>query len=440
MLLFYLDREIGVIAVKKISTGFGKYALVFSVSVVLALALLILAAFAPQGRILENLWESVDYLRMEGVYPHMADYSDASRLDNFTDILMLLETAATNDGYLGSVLTNPVYVYDHAGADLVELLECYLNQMPHDSVGYYVRYWMGFRVLLRFALTFFSYFQIRRYLAVIFFSLFAAVICSIAKHVDGKLAFAFALSVILVRPYVMVNSMQYSCCFLIMFLAMLLVPRIFRNARWEGVFFMEIGVLTMYFDFYTAPLITVGFPLVYLCALQLRDGKAMSMRQIGKDLVLWMTGYVLMWLAKLTLTSMLTSVNALANGLGALMGRIGVTKTSGLEEFYSLSRAAECLRDAIFCDREGMFVFLAMLAVLVMAVVCTAVRKKVAGRDAMNLWPFLVLAVLPFIWFLATIQPLAMHHYFQYRIIALTYWGAGTFVYFLLWEKQNENR
>jgi len=437
MLLFYLDTEIGVIAVKKRNTGFGKYALAFSVSVILALALLILAAFAPQSRILDNLWESLDYLRMEGIYPHMADYSDSSRLDNFTDILMLLESAATNDGYLGSVLTNPVYVYDHAGADLVELLECYLNQMPHDSVGYYVRYWMGFRVLLRIALTFFSYFQIRRYLAVIFFSLFAAVLCSIAKRVDGKLAFLFALSVILVRPYVMVNSMQYSCCFVIMFLAMLLVPWIYRNPKWEGIFFMEIGVVTMYFDFYTVPLITVGFPLVYLCALQLQDGKNLPVKKIGIDLVLWMTGYVLMWLAKLTLTSMLTSVNALANGLGALLGRIGVTKTSGLEEFYSLSRAAECLRDAIFCDREGMVFFLAVLTVIVIAVVCTAFRKKVTGRDAVTLWPLLCLAMLPFLWFLATIQPLAMHHYFQYRIIALTYWGAGAYVYFLLWGKKH---
>lgn len=199
---------------RRLCSGPGKYVLTFGISVILALALLILAAFAPQGRILDNLWESMDYLHLEGTYPHMADYKDASRLDNFTDILMLLESAGTNRQYLGSVLTNPVYVYDAAGADLPALLENYLNGMPHDSVGFYVRYWMGFRVLLRFALTFLSYFQIRRYLAVLFFALFAAVMCDIAKRVDTKLAFIFAVSVILVASC---DCQQYAVLLLLLY-------------------------------------------------------------------------------------------------------------------------------------------------------------------------------------------------------------------------------
>lgn len=413
--------------------GTGKYVLTFGVSVVLALVLLILAAFAPQGRILDNLWQSMDYLRMEGTYPHMADYADASRLDNFTDILMLLEAAGTNRQYLGSVLTNPVYVYNEAGADLPMLLENYLNGMPHDSVGFYVRYWMGFRVLLRIGLTFLSYFQIRRYLAVAFFLLFAAVLCDMAKRVDGKLAFAFAVSIILVRPHVIVNSMQYCCCFLIMLIAMLLTPAVHKRPKWEGLFFMEIGLVTMYFDFYTAPLITLGFPMVYLYALGLQEGRLPSVKRLVKNTALWFAGYVLMWIAKLVLTSLLTEVNAVANGWNALMGRLGVTHTEGLEEFYSLELAMERLWDVIFCDNEGMIIFLAVLAAVALAVILCALRKKDSGKRAKKLWPLLLVAALPFVWFLFTIQPLAMHHYFQYRIIALTYWAAGAYVYFLLW-------
>lgn len=421
---------------RRLCSGPGKYVLTFGISVILALALLILAAFAPQGRILDNLWESMDYLHLEGTYPHMADYKDASRLDNFTDILMLLESAGTNRQYLGSVLTNPVYVYDAAGADLPALLENYLNGMPHDSVGFYVRYWMGFRVLLRFALTFLSYFQIRRYLAVLFFALFAAVMCDIAKRVDTKLAFIFAVSVILVRPHVIVNSMQYCCCFFIMFAAMLAVPFVHKRPEWEGLFFMEVGLLTMYFDFYTAPLVTFGFPMVYLFALEQAEGMPLSGKRMGKNALLWVAGYVLMWMAKLVLTSLLTEVNAVANGWNALMGRLGVSQTEGLEEFYSLELAMERLGDVLFSDTEGKVIFLGILATVILAVVICALRRKVTLKDGMKLWPLPVLAALPFVWFLATIQPLAMHHYFQYRIIALTYWAAGAFVYFLLREKK----
>lgn len=418
--------------------NFGKYGLALGLSVFLALALLILAAFAPQGRILDNLWQSMDMLHAEGVYPFMADYSDSAWLDNFTDVLMLMESAATNDDYLGSVLTNPVYVYDDAGADVVELLECYLNGMPHDSVGYYVRYWMGFRVLLRIGLTFLSYFQIRRYLAIGFFALFAAVMCSIAKRVDGKLAFLFAISVALVRPYVIVNSIQYCCCFFIMLLAMLLVPKIYDHPKWEGLFFFEIGIVTMYFDFYTVPLITVGFPLVYLFALKKQAGQTLSCKALFRNLLLWLAGYGLMWLAKLTLTSLLTDVDALGNGLQALFGRLGVTKTDGLEEYYSHSLAMERLGKAIFCDAEGKVIYLAVLVLCVAGFLTAAFRRKVTGKQVLALLPLVVLALLPFGWFLATIQPLAMHHYFQYRNIALVYWAAGTFGYFLLMQPEEK--
>lgn len=417
---------------KRKNCGIVKYVALLGVSVFLALALLILAAFAPQGRILDNLWDSMDLLHSEGVYPFMADYSDSAWLDNFTDVLMLMESAATNDDYLGSVLTNPVYVYDEAGADVVELLQSYISGIPHDSVGYYVRYWMGFRVLLRIALTFLNYFQIRRYLAIAFFVLFAAVICSIAGRVDGKLAFLFAMSVALVRPYVIVNSMQYCCCFFIMFLAMLLVPKIHDRPKWEGLFFFAIGIVTMYFDFYTVPIITVGFPLVYLFALKQKQEQKLSFKELLKNLLLWLAGYALMWIAKLALTSLLTDVDALGNGLQALFGRLGVTKTTGLEEYYSFSLAMERLGKAIFCDAEGKVIFLTVLVLCVAGFVVAAFRRRVTMRRVAALLPLAVLALLPFVWFLTTIQPLAMHHYFQYRNIALSYWAAGAFGYFFL--------
>ena len=46
-------------------------------------------------------------------------------------------------------------------------------------------------------------------------------------------------------------------------LNMLLIPWLHRHGKWEGLFFMEVGMLTMYFDFYTVPLVTLGFPLLY---------------------------------------------------------------------------------------------------------------------------------------------------------------------------------
>lgn len=356
--------------------GFMKYLLVLLTSAFLGLSLLLITAHFPQERIVDNLSDSIDLLYAEGLYPVLADKNVSSKLDNYTDVAMLLESAVTNGQHRSFALTNPLYAYND-GESLIERLECYLNDMPHkENVNYYVRYWMGFRVLLRPALTFLNYFQIRRYLAVGFFALLIGVICSIAKRIDTKLAFLFGMSIVMVRPYVIVNSMQFSCCFYIMMIAMLLVPWIHDHPKWEGLFFFEIGIVTMYFDFYTVPLITIGFPMVYLFALRQKNGEPFTMKILCQYLLLWFAGYGLMWLAKLTLTSLLTDVDAFENGLTSLFGRLGVQKTPGLEKFYSISLAFEKLSQAIFCDREGKALYFFAAISCVIGAIISALHKK----------------------------------------------------------------
>ena len=83
---------------------FGKCAIVFCLSVVVAMGSLLIAAFAPQESIRENLLDSVDGLYLEGQYPVIGDRKINSLLDNATDMAILRATAGMNRQYLGSVL------------------------------------------------------------------------------------------------------------------------------------------------------------------------------------------------------------------------------------------------------------------------------------------------------------------------------------------------
>jgi len=354
--------------------------------------------------------------------------------------MMLRTSLATNDSYLGSILTNPVYTYEGLTewVDVADLLANQAYEMPADNVWFYSRYWMGFRVLLRMALTVFHYGQIKRYLAVTFFALFMATVCSMAKHTDSKMAFLFAMSVVLVRPYVMATSMQFTCCFLIAFLAMLLVPRIYDRPAWQGLFFMEIGMMTMYFDFYTVPLITMGFPLLYLCILKRKDGGNISWKRLWGNMGAWFAGYGGMWISKLVLTSLLTSDNTLQQGLQSFATRVGIQKDAELEEFYSLDFAIERLQGAIFSDEIGKVLYLLCVAVILAAVIFKLLKGHISGRLLRDSLPFLMLAVLPLLWFVITKQPVAIHAFFQYRTIALTHWASGVFLYQLLTAKNRE--
>lgn len=417
--------------------GIIRYIAAFSITVALAVILLAASAFLPQYIIQGHVVDSVDFIYADYGNYSLFDRSPASQMDVLTDAMMLRTTLSTNDRYLGSILTNPVYTYEGM-VEWVDVDDMLINQsydMPHDDVWFYSRYWMGFRVLLRMALMLFNVAQIKRYLACVFFSLFMAVTCSMAKNANSKIAFVFAMSIVLVRPHVIASSMQYNCCFLIMFLAMLLVPKIYRRPEYEGLFFMEIGMITMYFDFYTVPIITMGFPLVYLWVMKRNAGSRTAMRELSRNIAAWCGGYGFMWIAKLVLTTLLTSENALQQGFQSFSKRVGITKDPELEQYYSLKYAFERLNETIFSDETGKVVYLVAAGILLGVVIWKILRGHISGKCLRDGVPFLIVAVIPLVWFVATKQPIAIHAFFQYRNIALTHWASGMFLYYLLSEK-----
>ena len=414
--------------------GMKEYIAAFCLTVFLAVMLLAAAAFLPQETIQNHIIDSIPMISWDLKNPSLFDGSAASKQDVGTDIMMLRTSLVTNRRYLGSILTNPVYYYDNLSEwdDVDQTLANLAYEIPSDNVWFYARYWMGFRAVLRLALTFFTWAQFKRYLSFLFLSLFAAVICSLAKHGDSRIAGLFALSIILVRPHVMATSMQLTCCFFIAFGAMLLIPWLCRHEKWEGLFFMEVGMITMYFDFYTVPLVTMGFPLLYLCILRQKNAAPVSFKKLLRNMAAWFLGYGFMWIAKLSLTSLLTSVDALWQGLESFSSRVGITKDAELTQYYSVKAAFEGVREAVFSDELGMVLYLLCAGAVLAVLLYRVLRKPVSLESFRGSLSYLLLAMLPLAWFVITKQPVAIHYYFQYRTIALTHWAAGVFLYSLL--------
>ena len=420
--------------------GIKAYIAAFCVTVFLAVMLLGVAAFLPQTAIRNHIADSLPIIARDLDQNYLFDNSIGSKIDVGTDLMMLHTSLTTNDRYLGSILANPVYESDDLSGweSNEELMARLAYDEPADDVWFYARYWMGFRVVLRLALTFFTYGQIKRYLSFAFLALFAAVICSVSKHAGSKIGFLFALSIILVRPHVMATSMQFTCCFLIAFLAMLLIPWLHRHEKWEGLFFLELGMITMYFDFYTVPLVTVGFPLLYLQILKQESGEKVCWKNLLRNLAIWFLGYGFMWIAKLCLTNLLTSEDALGFGFESLLSRIGLQKDAELTEYYSLKAAFDGIREAMFSDEVGAVVYLLGAGIILTVVLYKIMRGHGSFATLRNGAPYLFFAAIPLVWFVITKQPIALHYFFQYRTIALTHWAAGVFLYYLLSAKRQE--
>ena len=404
----------------------------FILSVVFAIGFLLLGACLPQDPIDANVLASAEGMILQGNYPRMADHAFASILDYTTDSLILSESKATTISQWDTIFTNPLFHYE-TGEEipLNDLYQYALDDDPQPT-GYYVQYWMGFRPVMRLLLTFLDYYQILRYVAFAFFVLFAAVMCSLAKETGTKTAFLFALSIILVRPHVIAVSLQFSCCFFIAFLAMLLVPRLHRHAKWESLFFLELGILTMYFDFYTTPILTYGLPMIYLYLLKTRDGTRGALKSIGINAASWSAGYGFMWLAKLVLTSALTEADGVGTGFASFAGRVGIEKVSGMEAYYSPVAALRTVAASLYSDQQGKLILFGAVALGFILLLIRFLKDRHSPRELLQHKALLVIAALPIIWFIAAAQPTANHHWFQYRGIAVSFWAGFVYLQYLL--------
>lgn len=395
----------------------------FCVSLILCTGFLLLGACLPQPPIDANIRASAERMAQEGNYPTIADHAFASTLDYATDALILQESKATTISQWDTIFTNPLFKYESDdGGPVYNLYQYSIDENPQPA-DYYVQYWMGFRPVVRLMLTYLDYYQILRVTALCFFVLFAAVMCSVAKEAGSKTAFLFALSIIAVRPYVVAVSLQFSCCFIIAFLAMLLIPRLHQNPRWESLFFLELGILTMYFDFYTTPILTFGMPMIYLYILKNRDHQQNSAKRIGINAVSWSAGYLFMWLAKLVLTSALTSADGIGAGLSSFAGRIGIEQVESLKAYYNPIMALRTVAVSLYSDQQGKLLFVGTVALAVLLLLARFLKEKHSFKEILQHSGLIILAMLPIIWFMAAAQPTANHHWFQYRGIAVSFWA-----------------
>lgn len=401
----------------KYPRGLRSYVIWFLAVLLVCFGLLCLSMFLPQNRIHENLKESTEQFLLEGDYASIFDVRSYSsnQLDNVTDSTMLKESFYAFNWE--NLWKNAVYSDEGTAAESFHTV-IHQNTPPNRS---YSRYWGGFRAPLRLLLTFYNYLEIRHIVSAAFFCLFILAAITVYRHSNTASALAFGLSIALVKPEIISNSLQFSCCFLIAFLAMILVVKAGKMGYPQ--FFLCVGCLTQFFDFYTTPPITWAFPLLVLLAFESYSARE-KWEMTAKTCAAWLSGWLTMWLAKLTLTSLFTDENAFAPAIAAVKRRIGVEKYVGLEYTYNPVEAIYNCVLTLFHNTKPFFILVMLLCA---AIALMALWKNFRARPSVS-FPefvldrlvFVVIGLVPFLWFSITASPVVIHCFFQYRTIAVS--------------------
>lgn len=361
------------------------------------LAFACLSCLLPNKPIHKHIADSLYYGDLQCDYPRAVLPKEQCRMDNFTDALILNQAyRCSSDSLMKSMLE----VWRATGPqESVQVLKAEVEGLPTDAYPY-SRYWHGSTFLTRFLLLASSYTGIRMILFLVSMLLMTWMAAALYRRLGTWPTVSVLMGMGLMYVFVMQFSMQFFPVLAITIIAAILAGRMGTDRSRMVMVMFVVGSLTAYFDLLTVPLITLGVPVCVMLAACRRGGLSVrdGLHATISVSLLWSLGYGITWVTKWLLASMLTSQDAIADGIGQVSYR------AGLEDFSRL--------DAIVANTDLVpwNLFLPVLVVL-------AVLAFVRHRKGSWMWfaLFLLVALMPYAWYLVVANHSFYHCWFTYR-------------------------
>lgn len=383
--------------------------LVFSV-----LSMIIVSAI-PNTLVSDSVNSSLALLDEEGLY-HFA----------FIDLDENRQTATQSDGF-----TERVMILSAITDPNMSIIE---NTM---SVRGYPRFWHGYLVLLKPLLILFDLSVLRTLCCIAFLLLFTMAVHQIANQISLSLALCFCLAFSLFNVPVIMISLQFSITFLLTLLAcnilLFYLPKKL-SPYWVPCFFLVCGGATIFFEFLTSPLITLGLPLTLYLAYQVNKKQISAFEQVKQIIMLgllWLLGYSFIWFMKWALASLVLGSNIIEEAVNQMRLR---TVTDFGEP---LAQSPVELIGKLF----SLIPLPALVPLTIILLLVALIQNIVRGerKAIVNSLPLLLVICMPFAWFTVLHGHTARHFWFVYRELLVSYFAAFSMLW-LLFTKRSEKR
>ena len=384
--------------------------------------LLLTSVFAiPTSAIKNNIVESVKQIQKEGLWFQPLGFY-LFQIDNMTDCLMMnINASADSDNPIRSSMIDNYsqpYEYGDTGTYLkmdqttLDIAENGANESTIFSD--YARYWHGYQVVLRPLLYFFNYNQIRVINYIALFVLITITIVLLYKRLNIIYALSFAATLIISNIMIVPLAIQFSTCFYIALFGMIIIlncNRITDSKRLTIIFF-TIGAFTSYMDFLTTPILTLGFPLLVLIAINKEKER---LRTLFTQSFGWFLGYASIWASKWLIGWILTGENIIDTAMACAQQRMGNTIVFGgvempMNQFFE-----------IILSKLSNMIYPICIAIGIVTILFILYFYK--NRDKLKKFNWLVIiAIMPIAWFIVMKNHSLQHIFFTWRDFILTLW------------------
>jgi len=407
-------------------------------AVVLGYLVLVAAYMLPTEKIRVNVKNSLGQYEKESSNPEWSVGYKYTMLDDYTDATFILSSAiypAAGDDRNPFFNAAAVPHHDYVGLNNDAVME--LTDYDGESFQFnYVRYWHGYLVLLKPLLLLMSLNSVR-ILNFIFELIMIAVIMQIATLKTGNLGLGASLTcaLIVLNPASCAMNFQYAAVMnvtLIALLVVLLGSDKIDSQKDAPIFFLIIGIVVVYVDFLTYPIVSFLLPLLTYMILKKKELLSSTKKGVLAAisyLAFWGIGYVGMWMMKWIVGTIMTGgkENAIAEGFEQIVYRSG----NGGVHYGFFETAFENIK-MLFIVPIIIAVFIAIIAVIIFVIV-----KKIRIKLNPNVViPVLFVGLIPFMWYFGAREHSMDHAYFTFRNLAGTVMAVAIAVFETIFSKE----
>lgn len=412
---------------------YAKSICIVLITVIIGIISMIAIYSIPAGRMYTNAQKSIKLYEAEGVYPSWANGKISSRLDNFTDSIMVQKAIFPGSGNIvNDAMLNPSYSYD-GETPVGSLLKTLQGESENRSIHNYARYWHGYLLILKPLLLLRPVQDIRELNGFIQILLAAYCMFLIGKNYGYRFSIAYLLTYLSLNPISLAMSFQFSTMFYIISVGVLFALKkpawlVYKNNY--ILFFTILGTATAYFDFLTYPLASLGIPLIILSFGMDKKGFIPN-RLTGLRIIItaglgWSIGYAGMYIGKWIMSWILTGYNTLQEAIACASFRM--SSSSEVLGAADIHVGSVFLKNINVIIRDQ--VFLPLLAALLFSLYSLYKVKRqkesIQNKVHSNLtWLLFWISLFPFFWFSFLKNHSFIHFWFTYRELSITILAIG---------------
>lgn len=380
------------------------YIKMFGLLIAAYLAFAVVSCLLPDKAIKRHIVESAPVMVKEGLYPKAIIEMDQCQMDNFTDALIMNQIYNIDRKHpLKSAMRMIRSSEDGRDWDQPGLLLRRVNGETLQEL-HYARYWHGGSFLFRPFFLLMDFVTLRFVLFIISSILIVMLLCAYYPKAGSMKTLALAMGFLMTYGFVTQFSMQFFPVLALTVIGSLIVVKRSESADF-GMLFFIIGSLACYFDLLTTPLLTLGIPLAVMLSLKGEGGFGIkdNLLEISKLILLWGIGFSLTFVTKWALASLVLGQNIFVDAYGVSLYRMG---TEDFSRWEALTKNLGMLNWWIVC------------IVVAILLIFNLIKHQKFHYQRMLL--FLIIALMPYVWYLLLANHSYVHWWFTYRLQAVS--------------------